>query len=379
MSPAYTTALATLWTSGPVDWSAIERELPFVAAMQACIQDPVFHGEGDVWTHTRMVVEALRTDQRFWALAAERRQVLALAALLHDIAKPETRAEEFDAGLNRVRITHNKHSARGAQRAWVYLWELGFPGQLRAEVHALILWHQRSFHTFANPTAEIDIRTFSLLGCWRELLLHTMADNAGRLSPNTGETAEVLDLLWLQVEELGCLDKPWPFASDAARIYWLADRAGRSPFFTPHPGDGAHVIIMSGVPGMGKDTYIRRQLSDWPVVSLDQIRQLLGVKPDDNQGTVIQASQEAARVHLRAKRNFVWNATNLTRLQRARIIGLCLDYGATTEIRALDTSAVVTRQQNRERDARVPDAIITRMLEKWEPPTALEAHKVVWV
>jgi tRNA uridine 5-carbamoylmethylation protein Kti12 len=40
---------------------------------------------------------------------------------------------------------------------------------------------------------------------------------------------------------------------------------------------------------------------------------------------------------------------------------------------------VVTRQQNRERDARVPDAIMTRMLEKWEPPTALEAHRVVWV
>jgi predicted kinase len=379
MTAAFTAALAALWTSGPVDWPAIERELPFVAALQACIQDPVFHGEGDVWTHTRMVVDALRADQRFWALQPERRRVLALAALLHDIAKPETRAEEFDATLNRVRVTHNKHSARGAQRAWAYLWELGFPGPMRADVHALILWHQRSFHTFANPAAETDIRTFSLLGCWRELLLHTMADNAGRISPNATETAEVLDLLWLQVEEMGCLDQPWPFKTDAARIYWLGDRAGRSPYFTPHPADGAHVVIMSGMPGMGKDTYIRRHLPDWPVVSLDQIRKVLDIKPDENQGEVIQAAIEATRVHLRAKRNFVWNATNLTRLYRGRIVSLCIDYGATAEIRALDTSASVTRQQNRERDARVPDAVIARMLESWEPPTLLEAHKVVWV
>jgi hypothetical protein len=30
------------------DWERIERTFPYVAAMRACIQDPVYHAEGDV-------------------------------------------------------------------------------------------------------------------------------------------------------------------------------------------------------------------------------------------------------------------------------------------------------------------------------------------
>jgi predicted kinase len=369
----------SLWLPGPVDWPAIEARLPFVLDLRACMQDPVFHAEGDVWTHTRMVVEALKADPQFACLPEDRRCILALAALLHDIAKPETRAEQFDPALGRMRVTHNHHSSRGAQRAWVYLWETGVPAAIRADIHALILWHQKSFHTFASPKAETAIRTFSLIGSWHELLLHTQADNRGRLCPTIAETAEALDLLRLQIEELGCLHQPWPFATDASRLYWLDDPAQHSPFFTTHPEAGSHVILMSGIPGMGKDTYIRRHLSGWPVVSLDQLRLEMGVSPEDNQGTIIQAAMEATRVHLRAKRRFVWNATNLTRLHRSKIVSLCRDYGATVEIHALDTPAILTRQQNRDREKRVPDSVIADMLNKWEPPTPLEAHKVVWV
>jgi predicted kinase len=380
MTPAYAAALATLWSRSPVDWPGLEAGLPYVADLRACMQDPVYHAEGDVWTHTRMVVDCLKADPRFHALPEDRRRVLGLAALLHDIAKPETRAEDYDATLGRVRITHNKHSPQGAQRAWVYLWDLGFPAQVRADVHAIIFWHQRVFHTYpGSRSADRDIISYSLIGRWHELLLHGLADNAGRINPATHVTADALDLLTLHIDEMGCLQTAWPFETDAARIYWLGNRAERSAHFTPHPTAGSQVVVMSGLPGMGKDTYIRRHLADWPVISLDQLRDTLDIAPDDNQGKVIQAAMAAARVHLRAQTRFVWNATNLTRLARGKIIDLCLAYGATVDIRALDTPAAVTRRQNREREARVPDAVIARMLQKWEPPTPLEAHTVTWV
>jgi hypothetical protein len=41
-----------------IDWAAFQG--PWVEAMAGCMQDPLHHGEGDVWTHTRMVCETPR-------------------------------------------------------------------------------------------------------------------------------------------------------------------------------------------------------------------------------------------------------------------------------------------------------------------------------
>jgi len=54
--------------------------LPEVAAMKGVQQPPEYHPEGDVWTHTLMLLEQLR----------EPSVTLALGALLHDVGKPPT-------------------------------------------------------------------------------------------------------------------------------------------------------------------------------------------------------------------------------------------------------------------------------------------------
>jgi predicted kinase len=63
-------------------------------------------------------------------------------------------------------------------------------------------------------------------------------------------------------------------------------------------------------------------------VSLDTWRERLDIAPDETQGKVIRAALDEARVHLRVRQLFVWNATNVTRLTRDRVIDLCLDYDA---------------------------------------------------
>ncbi|MBL7818393.1 MAG: hypothetical protein JNL70_25505 [Saprospiraceae bacterium] len=37
------------------DWQAIEA-FDWVEPMKKCPQDSIYHAEGDVWTHTRMVI-----------------------------------------------------------------------------------------------------------------------------------------------------------------------------------------------------------------------------------------------------------------------------------------------------------------------------------
>src|SRR5579883_3048595 len=58
----------------------LEIILPEVKAMQGVEQPPQFHPEGDVWTHTLMMLENLKQPS----------VTLALGVLLHDVGKPPT-------------------------------------------------------------------------------------------------------------------------------------------------------------------------------------------------------------------------------------------------------------------------------------------------
>ena len=64
---------------------------------------------------------------------------------------------------------------------------------------------------------------------------------------------------------------------------------------------------MTAVPGSGKDTYIKKQLKDLPMISLDDFRRKWKIKPTDKSGTgkVVQAAKEAAKVHMRKQESFV--------------------------------------------------------------------------
>lgn len=79
-----------------IDWAGIEGALSsFVIPMSRTEQNPVFHGEGDVWTHTKMVCETLVKLDAFRDLPEDQQQAVFLAALLHDIGKiPTTRWED---------------------------------------------------------------------------------------------------------------------------------------------------------------------------------------------------------------------------------------------------------------------------------------------
>jgi len=82
----------------------LEVVLPEVAALRGVAQSPDFHPEGDVFTHTLLLLQQL---------AAGVPESVALGALLHDIGKPAC------AGVRDGRITFYGHSAKGADMAVV--------------------------------------------------------------------------------------------------------------------------------------------------------------------------------------------------------------------------------------------------------------------
>ena len=103
--------LLSLVPTGPlwrVDWDAIWPQWPELATLDTCSQDPIHHAEGDVGTHTRMVVEALVTDADWQALSLDDQTYLFWAAVLHDIGKPAVTKHEEDG-----RISSRGHSRVG--------------------------------------------------------------------------------------------------------------------------------------------------------------------------------------------------------------------------------------------------------------------------
>ena len=136
---------------------------------------------------------------------------------------------------------------------------------------------------------------------------------------------------------------------------------------------------MSGLPGTGKDAYIKRTFPDLPVISLDDLRDEMKIAPEDGPDLVLARAREIAKEHLRAKRPFVWNATNVADFARAPVVRRCRDYGATVRIVYLETTWEETQRRNASRSRVVPTSVIERMLSKLEPPTVRDAPRVDWV
>ncbi|UYQ92224.1 AAA family ATPase [Chitinophaga horti] len=146
----------------------------------------------------------------------------------------------------------------------------------------------------------------------------------------------------------------------------------------PFEQPAVQVILMSGLPGAGKDTFIKKHYPDLPVISLDDIREQLNVQATDKSGNgqAIQAAKEQARVYLRKKQPFVWNATNTTRQMRAQLISLFLTYKAAVKIVYLEVPYRKLLAQNKNREAVVPAPAIEKLVRKLEVPALWEAHEV---
>lgn len=152
-----------------------------------------------------------------------------------------------------------------------------------------------------------------------------------------------------------------------------------SPDYPLYNENWGKVTVLRGLPGTGKDSFIGHNYPDLPVVSMDDIRNELDIKPTENQGMVVQAAIEQAKVFLRSHQPFVWNATNLTRMARARILGLCEEYKASARIIFIETPWKENLRRNAAREAIVPQAVIDRKLDKLEMPYPQEAEHIEWI
>lgn len=355
-----------------VDWDALDREYPWIDAMRDCPQDPVFHAEGDVWIHTRMVCEAMAGLPEFREAEPALRTRMFAAALLHDVAKPRTTVVEDDG-----RVRSPGHSPGGASDARLILWRLGLPFAEREQVCAQIRLHQVPYHWASRTESQRLFIRMSQTATLRHLSWLARADLLGRRCEDQQQRIDDVELFAEYADELGCLDAPWSFANDHSRVMFFR-RPDRDPSWSAYDDTRFTVTVMSGLPGSGKSTWVAEHAADLPIVELDAVRRELGIAPSEPQGKVIDVARGRAREHLRKAQPFVWDATNISRTLRKSVVGLALDYGARVRLVYVEAPAGELMERNEAREDAVPRNVLTRMMRRWDPPDRTEAHEVVY-
>ncbi|MDQ2716181.1 MAG: AAA family ATPase [Chloroflexota bacterium] len=365
-------------THWAIDWESMQARFAWIAAMAGVPQEAQYHAEGNVLIHTRMVVEALVALDEWRALPPGERAIMFAAALLHDIAKPACTKIEEDG-----RITSKNHARAGEKVARQLLWQghdfaepVPFP--CREYIARLVRFHGLPLWFLDKPDAARAVIAASHVVRLDRVALLAEADVRGRICQDRDELLARIALFREFCKELGCYDRTRQFPTSHSRfVYFRSENA--SPDYQAYDDTQFEVVMMSGLPGAGKDHWLKNHLPGWPVISLDQIRRELKIAPTNAQGHVVQTAKERARALLRQHRSFAWNATNATKTMRRQLIDLFAAYHARIRIVYIDAPFAVLTGQNTARQESVPQEVIVRLMRKLNVPDLTEAHEVEWV
>jgi len=368
-----------------IHWQHIESTalLPVTESMRQTFQERQWHGEGDVWTHTQMVCDALVSLPEYHKLSEQEQHVVYLAAMLHDVGKIVT------TSIVNGELHAPRHAPIGSRMARKMLWtEYDMSGtteamQIREAVCMLIRYHSFPVHAIDMPDARLRLHRIAAncqlapLFSVKLLCMLSKADMIGRTASDLQESLERIAYCEELAREESCYDTTYVFPSAYTQRAYLSGRDvwKQQELFDDTWGE---VILMSGLPGTGKDTWIAQHAANIPMVSLDAIRQEKRISPKADQGYVANLAREQAKEFLRNHQSFVWNATNITAPMRDSLVALFEAYHARVHIVYLETTWHNLLSRNESRPSVVPQSAIEKMLEKTTLPEACEAQTVEW-
>ncbi len=202
------------------------RHFPEIAALRGTPQEPEWHPEGDVFTHTQHCLDALVALEAWPAGAAPRRRMLMFAVLAHDFGKPATTVRAEKRGV--LRWTSPAHEAIGGPIATAFLRRIGAPLDLDAPVAALVVNHLAHHHG-GGEFSETSVRRLA-----RRLAPATIDDLALVMRADAnGRPPLVSPEIHARIDEL----------CTAARALALADAAPKPILL------GRHLIALGPKPG----------------------------------------------------------------------------------------------------------------------------------
>lgn len=173
----------------------VERYYQELHALIDCPQEPDWHPEGDVWTHTLMAIDEatkLKTLPMYENLNEEEKLSAIVGTLVHDVGKPPT-TENINGKIRSL-----GHEAAGAQIAKTLTEKMGFGKMIQRTVEEITKRHLAPSELFKNyEDGHLDEKSYKnavrrlLLHIapvnWKVFLLVAEADKRGRGGENKKE------------------------------------------------------------------------------------------------------------------------------------------------------------------------------------------------
>jgi len=182
------------------DWL---KHFPELAILRGTPQDPAWHPEGDVFTHTQCCLDALVAEPEWSAAGAAQRRLLSLAVLAHDFGKPATTVWAEKRGA--MHWISPGHEPAGGPIAVRFLRRLGAPLELDVPVSQLVAHHLVHHHGHDSDYSDSQVRRLARKlapATIDDLALVMIADARGRPPVDPAATLELIAKLQAKAHAL---------------------------------------------------------------------------------------------------------------------------------------------------------------------------------
>ncbi len=144
-------------------------------ALVGCVQDKVYHPEGDVWVHTLMALDELAKILKTEKIEDEYRKLyLFYATLCHDLGKP------YCTEILENKVTSHKHETLGVEPTISFLSKLTNEKKLIEKVIPIVKNHLAPFQLYLANSSLKAVKRLSLKVNIQDLCLVCLADCLGR-------------------------------------------------------------------------------------------------------------------------------------------------------------------------------------------------------
>ena len=240
----------------PIPWDKLEQEFEWFRDMKGVEQDAIWHAEGDVFIHTKMVAEALVSHPDFQELPEQDKHIMFAVAMLHDVEKRSTtEREEIDG---EIRVTARGHAKKGEKTARLILYkDIPTPFFIREHICKLVRHHGLPIWAIEKENPQYEVVSVSVKLDTEMLAMFAEADIHGRIADDSEEMLMRVEMFKELCKENECFGEPRCFNSNKAQRHYFQKMGESFIEYEPFEEPKFTATIMCALPGAGKDTYIK--------------------------------------------------------------------------------------------------------------------------
>ena len=366
------------------DWDKIFSIKEF-KDMAKCEQSKIWHTEGKVDVHTKLVCQAMRSfllnreniepsDNDYYIMMMS-------AAICHDLGKPSTTKFDEEKGD----FTTKCHGQVGAKITRKLFYDEDF--ELREKVCYMVRWHMALHHIFDKE--EMSTRKMIQLSHGRvpvkDMLILNVCDSLGSKNEFEDEVflADKEERIKSVAIGLNCYETPYEFNNeyDKIRFFHFKDRLFPEGCSLPKDYGQFTMYVMVGVPGSGKSYYIENNLKGVVQISRDLIRSEIGIKGEKPQGTKEQESHVTEIFNERMleccknKQDFVIDNTNVRKMYRDAYTDMTMRYMPKIVYVYVEAPSLDVNKSRRK--GMMPLEVIDRMWNQFDFPEPTEYNEFI--